>query len=115
MAGWLEFTGLNRGYVLELYEKYRQDPASVDAETRALFEQWTPPPEREPAAEGIPFQTIVGAANLAQSIRQYGHLAAKLDPLALRPPIGDPSLLPETHHDRQIVAERISVGFLPYK
>ena len=98
MAGWQEFTGLNRGYVLELYEKYRLDPASVDAETRALFEHWTPPPEREPAAEGIPFQTIVGAANLAQSIRQYGHLAAKLDPLALRPPIGDPSLLPETHH-----------------
>jgi len=35
MAGWQEFTGLNRGYVLELYDKYRQDPTSVDAETRA--------------------------------------------------------------------------------
>ena len=45
MAGWQEFTGLNRGYVLELYEKYRSDPASVDAETRAVFEQWTPPAE----------------------------------------------------------------------
>ena len=30
MAGWQDFTGLNRGYVLELYEKYRRDPASVD-------------------------------------------------------------------------------------
>ena len=97
MAGWQEFTGLNRGYVLELYEKYRQDPASVDAETRALFEHWTPPPEPEPAAQGIPFQTIVGAANLAQSIRRYGHLAARLDPLGLRVPVGDPSLLPETN------------------
>ena len=37
MAGWQEFTGLNRGYVLELYEKYRQDPASVDRrDARAL-------------------------------------------------------------------------------
>ena len=42
MSGWQEFTGLNRGYVLELYEKYRRDPSSVDPETRALFEQWTP-------------------------------------------------------------------------
>jgi len=25
-----QFHGLNAGYVLELYERYRQDPASVD-------------------------------------------------------------------------------------
>ena len=95
---WQEFTGLNRGYVLELYEKYRADPSSVDAETRALFEQWTPPAEDVPVAvtAGLPVQKIVGAVNLAQSIRRYGHLAAKLDPLGSRPP-GDPSLLPETH------------------
>ena len=97
MAGWQEFTGLNRGYVLELYEKYRQDPSAVDAETRDLFERWTPPADSAPVAEGIPFQEIVGAANLAQSIRQYGHLVATLDPLGIRPPVGDPLLLPETH------------------
>jgi 2-oxoglutarate dehydrogenase E1 component len=43
MSGWQEFSGLNRGYVLELYERYRHDPSSVDPETRALFETWTPP------------------------------------------------------------------------
>ena len=97
MAGWQEFTGLNRGYVLELYDKYRQDPSSVDAETRALFDRWTPPAdEPPPAPEGLSVQKIVGAVNLAQSIRRYGHLAAQLDPLGSRPP-GDPSLLPETH------------------
>src|SRR5688572_9173861 len=95
---WQEFTGLNRGYVLELYEKYRQDPASVDPGTRALFEQWTPPAEDIPAAEAaaVPVLKIVGAVNLAQSIRRYGHLAAQLDPLGTPPP-GDPSLRPETH------------------
>jgi 2-oxoglutarate dehydrogenase E1 component len=97
MAGWQEFTGLNRGYVLELYEKYRQDPSAVDAETRALFERWTPPADSAPVTEGIALQKIVGAAKLAESIRQYGHLAAKLDPLGMRPPVGDPSLLPGTH------------------
>ena len=45
MAWWQEFSDLNRGYVLELYEKYRRDPALVDADTRAIFEQWTPPAE----------------------------------------------------------------------
>jgi 2-oxoglutarate dehydrogenase E1 component len=94
---WQEFTGLNRGYVLEIYEKYRKDPASVDADTRALFEQWTPAEEIvAPAGVDLPVQKIVGAVNLAQSIRRYGHLAAQLDPLGSRP-IGDPSLLPETH------------------
>ena len=35
MGGWSEFQGLNAGYVLELYDRYRQDPAAVDAQTRA--------------------------------------------------------------------------------
>ncbi len=97
MAGWQEFTGLNRGYVLELYEKYRHDASSVDAETRALFERWTPPSELAPVPEGIPLQKVVGAVSLAQSIRMYGHLAARLDPLGTRVGGGDPSLLAETH------------------
>ena len=96
MSVWGEFTGLNRGYVLELYEKYRRDPSSVDQSTRAMFEQWTPPAEDAPAVESLPLQKIVGAVTLAQSIRRYGHLAAQLDPLGARP-LGDPSLLPDTH------------------
>ena len=98
MSGWQDFAGLNRGYVLELYEKYRTDPASVDPATRAIFEQWTPPGESVAVADGVAYDKVVGAARLAQSIRRYGHLAAKLDPLGLRVPSGDPSLLPDTHN-----------------
>jgi 2-oxoglutarate dehydrogenase E1 component len=100
MSGWQEFSGLNRGYVLELYENYRRDPSSVDPDTRALFEQWTPPALDDTpasAAGSIPLEKVVGAVNLAESIRRYGHLAARLDPLGGRPPIGDPSLLAATH------------------
>jgi 2-oxoglutarate dehydrogenase E1 component len=100
MSGWQEFTGLNRGYVLELYEKYRQNPSSVDPEARALFERWTPSLQDEAPAGGtgsIPLEKVVGAVNLAESIRRYGHLGARLDPLGSRPPIGDPSLLASTH------------------
>ena len=102
MSGWQDFAGLNRGYVLEQYEKYRKDPSSVDPETRALFETWTPPADdaltaAQPVdATGASVQKIVGAVNLAESIRRYGHLAAQLDPLGSKPH-GDPSLRPETH------------------
>ena len=111
-TSWGDITGLNRGYVLELYEKFRRDPNSVDADTRELFARWTPPEadsevaRREPPTEARePFvpadvralQKAVGALNLAQSIRRYGHLAARLDPLGVRPPVGDPSLSPEWH------------------
>ena len=99
MSGWQEFSGFNRGYVLELYEKYRQDPSSVDDDTKAIFERWAPSEEESPAAltTGVALEKVVGAVNLAESIRRYGHLAAKLDPMGMRPPIGDPSLLAATH------------------
>jgi 2-oxoglutarate dehydrogenase E1 component len=97
MARWQEFSGINQGFVLEQYEKYKQDPSSVDAATRALFERWTPPADDAPDPRDRPaLQTAVGAVNLAQSIRRYGHLAAQLDPLG-KASVGDPSLLPETH------------------
>src|SRR4051794_36598706 len=99
MSGWQGFSGINRGYVLELYERYRSDPASVDAETRAIFDQWTPPAEGDPtpaATNDVPARAAVSAVNLAQSIRRYGHLAAQLDPLGTKP-IGDPTLHPERH------------------
>jgi 2-oxoglutarate dehydrogenase E1 component len=100
MAAWQEFTGLNRGYVLELYVRSRRDPASLDPDTRAIFEQWTPPGEVTTPEPGgaLPYEKIVGATSLAQSIRRYGHLAARLDPLGIRVPIGDPSLQPATHN-----------------
>ena len=91
MSGWQEFSGINRGYVLELYERFRQDPSSVDAATRELFEQWTPPADDDWSSAGtsdVPARAAVGAVNLAQSIRRYGHLAAQLDPLGAKP-IGD--------------------------
>ena len=37
-----EFYGPNAGYVLDLYERYQQDPASVDPLTRSTFQGWNP-------------------------------------------------------------------------
>jgi 2-oxoglutarate dehydrogenase E1 component len=99
-----QFGGVNAGYVLELYERYLQDPDSVDTATREAFESWTPtdaPPlpvqgTSSAAAAPIRARAVVGAANLAESIRRYGHLAANVDPLGSTPP-GDPSLFPGAH------------------
>jgi 2-oxoglutarate dehydrogenase E1 component len=92
------FGGVNAGYVVELYERFRQNPQSVDPDTRAVFEQWTPTDALAGEGPGrhVDVHAIVGAANLVESIRRYGHLAARLDPLGSEP-IGDPSLSPRAH------------------
>src|SRR5215510_1724956 len=96
-----EFSGVNAGYVLELFERYKQNPQSVDPQTREIFESWTPPADE--AAGNAPaqparleVQKIVGASSLAECIRRYGHLAARLDPLGSEP-VGDPSLSVAAH------------------
>ena len=102
-----DFQGVNLGYVLELYEKFQADPQSVDEATRELFRRWTPSstasssPASSPvvasrSVDGLDPRVIMGAVNLAESIRRYGHLAAEIDPLGSRP-MGDPMLRPETH------------------
>ncbi len=92
------FHGPNAGYVLELYERYLRDPNSVDSTTRAIFDKMRPDIYAGEPAEIAPqdIDKIVGAANLAQAIRAFGHLHANIDPLGSEPP-GDPSLELSTH------------------
>jgi 2-oxoglutarate dehydrogenase E1 component len=97
-----QFYGPNLGYVLELYERYREDPDSVDEGTRRFFESWSPP--RTNGSNGsaaavtgdieLDVEKAVGASKHVRHIRDFGHRAAKLDPLGSEPP-GDPTLDPE--------------------
>ena len=94
-----QFFGPNLGYVLELYENYREDPGSVDGRTREFFESWSPPRVGTPGANGqqvvpeVDVEKAVGASKHVRHIRDFGHRAAKLDPLGSEPP-GDPTLDP---------------------
>jgi 2-oxoglutarate dehydrogenase E1 component len=102
MNPWDQFSGANAGYVYELFERYQRDPSSVDEATRRAFANWTPADPTAsvaPAAAGAPadLQAGIAAFNLAESIRRFGHLAARLDPLGFHDPIGDPSLAPQSH------------------
>ncbi|MCW3096260.1 MAG: 2-oxoglutarate dehydrogenase, subunit [Chthonomonadaceae bacterium] len=98
------FHGPNAGYALELLDRYRKDPTSVDPETRAFFDNnpidadtelsATPtvgaaPQSAAPASGRDEPETIriaAAAARLARFIRQRGHIAAHVDPLGLTPP-----------------------------
>ncbi len=96
MNNWQDFHGLNIGYVLELHERYRENPDSVDAATRDFFDQFPLPLDHATPPADAAIEKIVGVVNLAESIRKFGHLDAQIDPLGSQPP-SDPSLHPEAH------------------
>jgi 2-oxoglutarate dehydrogenase E1 component len=95
-----DFTGLNAAYVLQVYERFMADPASVDPSWRSHFATNGPPGDAAPAeAAGAPsldVRRVVGAHELAEAIRARGHTAARLDPLGA-PGGEDPALRSETH------------------
>lgn len=109
MVSKADFYGPNLGYVMELYERYLDDPESLDAKTREFFQNWSPeaafeqilnggsaPTVDAPQASPYDMNKVVGAVSFARSIRQFGHLSASLDPLG-NPPPDDPELYPEAH------------------
>ncbi|QPC81380.1 2-oxoglutarate dehydrogenase E1 component [Phototrophicus methaneseepsis] len=97
-------SGPNAGYILELYDLYKQSPDLVDPLTRQVFDAWTPRLDETngnghaPAADmsAVDVSAMVGAVSYAQAIRQYGHLGAHLNPLGFAPS-GDPKLDVRAH------------------
>ena len=98
-----QFHGPNAAYFIELFDRWQQDPNSVDPASRILLETYTPTdnshnvePERKVnkrrngdmlTEEAV--SKVVAAARLTRLVREVGHLAANLDPLGGSPP-GDP-------------------------
>jgi 2-oxoglutarate dehydrogenase E1 component len=91
-----EFHGPNLGYILELYQKYKNDPSSVDEGTRVLFEKWAPSDSGSTIRPTRNLLALTAAANLAQAIRSYGYLSADLNPLE-RQIVDNPLLTLEFH------------------
>lgn len=100
------FHGPNSAVVMEIYNRYLEDRASVNPEARALFDAWTPSEnglsEKQNGTAAVTHGRIadsagaVATANLVQAIRLNGHLESKLDPLGT-PPAGDKLLSSEFH------------------
>jgi len=90
-----EFHGPNLGYILDLHDRYQNDPDTVDKSTRQFFEGL-----KSESLSGADLQALIGTINLAQAIRSHGYLAAHLDPLESST-TNDPLLTLEFHHLRE--------------
>lgn len=98
------FHGPNLGYVIELYEKYLEDPNSIDAEVKEYFDQGNiPTMETEVVTSDVGRsgepqdnnpEKIIAALRMADHIRGYGHLSANVLPLATDQEM-DPQTSPE--------------------
>jgi 2-oxoglutarate dehydrogenase E1 component len=91
-----DFHGPNLGYILELYDRFQDDPKSVDEFTRRYFQRWTSTPPEPVLQNTSGLLHSSRAADLAEAIRTRGYLAASLDPLGSTP-ISDPSLTLKSH------------------
>jgi len=107
----------NDGYIAEVFEAYRRDPASVDESWRQFFrfaeQLGGGSSSTTVAADPVYLRKVAGAAALVDAIRQYGHFAVQLDPLGSAPP-GAAELTPEFHGiteaDLQLVPA-LALGF----
>lgn len=83
------FLGPNLGYVIEQFERFQKNPEMVDPELKVFFEgmdeadfnQTISTLQTAPETNTIQMEKIVEAVKLAENIRTYGHLAAKIYPL----------------------------------
>ena len=84
---WSAFSGPNLGYVMEQYDLFLQAPEEVEAELVTLFQQFGAPAlatgEVSEAVNVEPgnFKKVLAAVQLADTIRNQGHLAADIYPL----------------------------------
>ena len=98
-------SAFNDAYVDDAYERFQQDPTSVDASWHQLFRF----AQRLTDASGdggtgagsavadlAVLRSVAGAAGLVAAIRQHGHMAVAIDPLGSPPP-GAAELAPEFH------------------
>jgi 2-oxoglutarate dehydrogenase E1 component len=111
MSDLRNFYGPNAGYVLGLFEKFQEDPTSVDEGWRTYFESFSPPAPGIAAPPGggatpMEVRAVVGAHELAIAIRARGHTAARLSPLG-EAEAPDPALRPEAHGVTEAELERL--------
>ena len=87
----------NDAFIAEMYERFRQNPESVDASWRQFFGFAQSLAGAAPGAtDASLLRKVAAAAALVEDIRHYGHLAVRLDPLGT-PPVGAQELTPEYH------------------
>ena len=111
----------NDGYIAEVYEQYRRDPASVEESWRQFFrlaerigagtsgEQGATADAADPAL----LRGVAAAGALVEAIRTYGHYAVRVDPLG-SPAVDAAELHPEFHGVTEAELARIPAEALGF-
>ncbi len=112
---------LSLGFEEALYESFLRDPASVPTDWRRHFES-LPRPSRSiepslsptsvfnPPGDGVAASAPTSSTDsILRAYREYGHLAASLDPLG-RPRPGSPNLVVDSAHAELIDRLRRTYG-----
>src|SRR5690554_1119717 len=103
---WDQFHGPNMGYVEEQYEKFLEDPSTVDSSLQAIFEEYGAPEWMASKGESAPgvsqasdfdVQKYSQALKLVEAIRRHGHLEADIYPVGKRKNRYSPLVDPKTY------------------
>lgn len=84
---WENYSGPNLAYLMDVYDRYKEDALQVADDYKIAFEKWGPPVPLNPVKKVNSISNldeitrVVSATKLADYIRNYGHLYADLDPL----------------------------------
>ncbi len=105
----------NDAYAAEQFERYREDPASIEESWRQFFRFAEQALGRSASGSGSEdyARIVFAASRYTSNIRSYGHLAVQLDPLGSPPP-GAPELTPEYHGITDEQLERVSGAALGF-
>jgi 2-oxoglutarate dehydrogenase E1 component len=109
----------NDGYIAEVYESYRRDPASVDESWRQFFRvaesigSGGASGATQGGYDASLLRKAAAASSLLGAIQRYGHLAVALDPLGSAPP-GAAELTPAFHGITDADLQRLPSDALGY-
>ena len=131
MNEWFEssqLSGSSSAYLDAIYEDYLQDKSSVDpswlayfdsisqgqkevshAQVREDFKQLARVPQMVVAPAGVNNPKQLGAIELLNAYRVFGHFQAALDPLSIKKPIMREDLDLAFHGLRRISTDRITI------
>lgn len=87
----------NDGYIAEVYDAFRKNPASVDESWRQFFQFAEALGGASTGFDTKKLRIVAGAASLMDAIRSYGHLGVAVDPLGTPAP-GAPELTLEFYN-----------------
>ncbi|MBB6451803.1 2-oxoglutarate dehydrogenase E1 component [Salirhabdus euzebyi] len=84
---WEQFHGPNMGYIEEQYERFLEDPNSVDSSLQEIFQEYGAPEwmtkggttqKESQAVSDLDVKKITAAMKLVEAIRRHGHLEADI-------------------------------------